>query len=36
MNQEDKQLLAMIGIVVLVCLLAIGFINMNPEMFQAS
>jgi len=36
MSNEDKQMLAIVGIVVLVCLFAIGYINMNPEMFQAS
>jgi hypothetical protein len=36
MSQEDKQCLVLIGIVVLICLLAIGFINMNPGLFQAS
>lgn len=36
MSNEDKQMLAIVVIVTLICLFAIGYINMNPEMFQAS
>jgi hypothetical protein len=36
MSQQDKQLLAVAGTVVLVLLFVIGFINENPQTFQAS
>jgi hypothetical protein len=35
-DPEDKTVVIVLGIVVLICLLAIGFINMNPGLFQAS
>jgi len=35
-DPEDKTVVIVVGIAVLVCLFAIGYINMNPEMFQAS
>jgi hypothetical protein len=36
MSQQDKQLLAIVGTVVLVLLFVVGFINENPGLFQAS
>ena len=33
---DDKTVVIVLGIVALICLAAIGYINMNPEMFQAS
>ncbi len=36
MSQQDKQLLAIVGTVVLVLLFAVGFINENPGLFQTS
>jgi hypothetical protein len=32
---EDRGLITVIGILALVCLLVIGYINMNPELFVA-